>query len=486
MFNISDYLEKQKQNPDAFVLVRLGDFYEILGEKAKEAATVLNLTLMERKFGAFQWVPHVGFPFHVAEQYIEKLRQHGSVITTEPDEVLKELPATKPNHSERAHALLSASSSERWLNCPPSAVASEAYPNPDTEFTREGTLAHEVAEIIARAVLDRGAYKVERYDDGSLDLEGKDLGKDATQEMIDCADAYASYILEQTKSNKAVVLLEQKVDFSPWVPDGFGTCDCIIIQDDTLTIIDYKYGVGVPVSAKDNSQMKLYALGALNDYGFAYDVSKVEMHIFQPRINNISADSITVEELETWATKVVKPTAEKAAKGKGNYKPGGHCKFCPHAGRCRALTKVCTEYVETHSLRVAVPVLAPHEVAEVLQMEPLISLWLKRIKDQAMTTMLNGDTVPGWKIVEGKQGNRKWKDELEVAKALEAAGYSKADITETKLLSPAAMDKALGKKTVAELLADHIDRAQGAPVLAPETDKRPTYDRLAEAKKDFE
>ena len=385
--------------------------------------------------------------------------------------------STKPNHKERAHALLSASSSERWLNCPPSAVASEAYPDQDTEFTREGTLAHEVAEHVAKMVDPRGFYDLYDYIERRFNCD---------KEMAEHAVAYSDYIQEHIKSDKAVVLLEQKVDFSPWVPDGFGTCDCILIQGDTLTIIDYKYGVGVPVSAKDNSQMKLYALGALNDFGFAYDVSKVEMHIFQPRINNISADSITVEELENWATKVVKPTAEKAAKGKGKYKPGGHCKFCPHAGRCRALTKTCTEYVETHSLRVAVPVLAPHEVAEVLQMEPLISLWLKRVKDQAMTTMLNGDTVPGWKIVEGKQGNRKWKDELEVAKALEAAGYSVADITETKLLSPAAMDKALGKKKVAELLADHIDRAQGAPVLAPETDKRPTYDRLAEAQRDFD
>ena len=465
----------QEDNPNAFVLVHLADFYEVLGEKAKEAAEILDLTLTARDIGAPERVPLVGFPFHASEKYIEELRRHGDVIVTGPGEEPKKLTATesKPNHSERAHALLSASSSERWLNCPPSAVAAEAYPNPDTEFTREGTLAHEVAEWIAS-----GKAKEHNLN------KGQDDG--VTAEMIDCANEYQAYIQEHIKSDKAVVLLEQKVDFSPWVPDGFGTCDCIIIQDDTLTIIDYKYGVGVPVSAKDNSQMKLYALGALNDFGFAYDVNKIEMHIFQPRINNISADSITVEELETWATKVVKPTAEKAAKGKGNYKPGGHCKFCPHAGRCRALTKTCTEYVETHSLRVAVPVLAPHEVAEVLSMEPLISLWLKRVKDQAMTAMLNGDTVPGWKIVEGKQGNRKWKDELEVAKALEAAGYSQADITETKLLSPAAMDKALGKKTVAELLADHIDRAQGAPVLAPETDKRPAYDRVAEAQKDFE
>ena len=361
-------------------------------------------------------------------------------------------------HAERAHALLSASSAHRWLACPPSAVAGEAYPDQDTEFTREGTLAHEVAEVYAGGGRTSTGYEI-------------------TQEMIDCAEGYRDYILELTKSDDAIVLLEQRVDFSPWVPDGFGTCDCILIQGDTLTIIDYKYGVGVAVSAEDNPQMKLYALGALNDYGIALDVSKVEMHIYQPRINNISVDSLPVDELLTWADKTVKPIAQKAIKGKGTYEAGAWCKFCPHAGRCRKLTQTCTEYVETHSLRAAVPVLAPHEVAEVLAMEPLISLWLKRVKAQALTTMLDGGEVPGWKVVEGKLGNRKWTDEVQVAKALDEAGYSQEEVTETKLLSPAAMDKALGKKKVAELLDGLIDRAPGAPTIAHETDKRPVYNR---------
>ena len=369
------------------------------------------------------------------------------------------------NHSERAHALLSASSAHRWLACPSSAVASEAYPDQDTEFTREGTQAHEVAEIIARG-------------------QEPEIAPDS-QEMVECARGYAEYIEEQTKSRDAVVLLEQRVDFSPWVPEGFGTCDCIIIQGDTLTIIDYKYGQGVAVSAEDNPQMKLYALGALNDYGFAYDVAKVEMHIYQPRINNISVDALTVDELLAWADQIVKPTAQKAAKGKGGYCAGEHCRFCPHAGRCRELTKTCTEYVETHDLRVAVPVLAPHEVAEVLRMEPLLSLWIKRVKDQALNTLMEGGDVPGFKIVEGKLGNRKWSDELKVAAALEAAGYSREDYTETKLYSPAAMDKAIGKKKVAELLEELIDRAPGSPTVVPATDKRPAYDRLAEAQNDF-
>jgi hypothetical protein len=372
--------------------------------------------------------------------------------------------STTPNHASRAHALLSASSAARWLACPPSAVAAAAYPKTDTDYTREGTLAHEVAEIIARMAQTPGMQYRNEWPEG------------VTAEMIECAKEYAAYIEEHTKSPDAVVLLEQRVDFSPWVPEGFGTCDCIIIQGDTLTIIDYKFGQGVAVSAEDNPQMKLYALGALNDYGFAYDVDKIEMHIFQPRINNISDDSLTVKELLEWG-ETVKPVAAQAAKGKGKYKAGAHCKFCPHAGRCRALTKTCTEYVQNQDLRVAVPVLAPHEVAEVLQAEPLITLWLKRVREQALTTMMDGGEIPGYKVVEGKEGNRKWTDELKIAEALKAAGYSTEDFTETKLLSPAQMDKAIGKKKAAELLAGFISRAPGAPTIATETDKRPAYNR---------
>ena len=380
------------------------------------------------------------------------------------------------NHSERAHALLSASSAHRWLECPPSAVASDAYQSQDTEFTREGTLAHEVAEALASMVDPDGYWDLDEY---LKSHHGCD------QDMIEHAKAYRDYIQEQIKGSDAVVLLEQRVDYSPWVPDGFGTADCVIIQGNTMDVIDYKYGQGVAVSAKDNPQEKLYGLGALNDFGFAYDVEKIRLHIFQPRINNISVDELTAEELLEWAEKTVKPIAQKAAKGKGTYKAGEHCRFCPHAGRCRELTKSCTEYVETHSLRVAVPVLAPHEVADVLRMEPIISLWLKRVKDQALTTLLEGGELPGFKVVEGKLGNRKWTDELKVAAALDAAGYSREDYTETKLHSPAAMDKAIGKKKVAELLEQLIDRSPGAPTVVPETDKRPAYDRLAEAQQDF-
>ena len=373
------------------------------------------------------------------------------------------------DHSTRDHALLSASSAHRWLNCPASAVAAEAYPQQDTEYTRDGTLAHEVAEIVARSGSIEGPWPEE-----------------VTNEMLECAAGYRDYIQSLVQGDNTIGLLEQWVDFSPWVPDGFGTADCILIQGDTMDVIDYKYGQGVPVSAVDNPQEKLYGLGALNDYGIAYDIETVRLHIFQPRINNVSVDSLTADELLAWADKTVKPIAQKAAKGKGGYKAGEWCKFCPHAGRCRELTKTCTEYVETHSLRVAVPVLAPHEVAEVLAMEPLVTLWLKRVKAQALTTLLDGGEVPGYKVVEGKLGNRKWTDELQVLDALKQAGFKSEEVTETKLLSPAGMDKAIGKKKVAELLDSLIDRSPGAPTIVPASDKRPPLDRLAEAIKDFE
>lgn len=381
--------------------------------------------------------------------------------------------AEQIKHSSRAHALLNASSAARWLACPPSAVAAAAYENTSSEYAAEGTRAHEVAEIVASGSVRPGT-------------DGVGFAPDVTPEMLDCAAGYRDYIQEQIRTPDAVQMLERRVDFSAYVPDGFGTCDCIIIQGDTLTIIDYKYGKGVAVSAENNPQMRLYALGALNDYGIAYDVENVEMHIYQPRINNISTERLTVSALLEWAEKIVKPTAAKAAKGKGDYSPGAHCRFCPHARRCRALTRVCTEYVTTHGARTAVPVLAPHEVADVLQMEPLVTLWLKRVREQAMTTMLDGGEIPGYKVVEGRQGARRWTDEHQVAELLDTAGYTRDEYTTTTIFSPAGMDKALGKKKVEELLSSCVERSPGSPTIVPASDKRPPYDREAEAKKDFE
>ena len=376
------------------------------------------------------------------------------------------------NHNDRAHALLSASSAHRWLACPPSAVAAEAYPNEGTEYTQEGTLAHEVAENLARLAPHYAKFYPDAWP------------ADVTQEMLDCAKEYGDYIQEQVKSDNATVLLEQRVDFSPWVPDGFGTTDCIIIQGTNLDVIDYKYGKGVAVSAEDNSQMKLYGLGAWNEFGYIYDIKTIRLHIYQPRMNNISVYELTLAELLAWAADTVKPTAEKAAKGEGEYNPGEHCRFCPHAGRCRALTKVCTEYVTTHGMQSSVPILAPWEVAEVLKMESLVTLWLKRVKDQALSTLMSGGEIPGFKVVAGR-GSRTWADDLEVATLLQNYGYSKEEYTKTELLSVAVMEKTLGKKKVGELLGGQILTHTGAPTVVPESDKRPKYDQAAETLADL-
>lgn len=375
------------------------------------------------------------------------------------------------DHSSRAHALLSASSSSRWLKCPPSALAATLYENADTVYTREGTLAHEVAEVMASG----RACSV---------YTGPD-NQEADKEMIDCAAGYRDYIKEQLKSDSAVVLLEQRLDFSPWVPDGFGTGDCILLQNRELHVIDYKYGRGVAVSAEGNTQMRLYGLGALNDYGDIYDIDEVVLHIYQPRMNNVSVERLSREELLVWGEEI-KPIALLAAEGKGDFNSGEHCRFCPHAGACPKLAEDCMKIVDINGGQAAVPTLPPWKISDILKSEPMISAWLRAVKDRALSSLLDGEEVPGFKVVEGKLGNRAWTSEEEVINALSQAGVSPEDYLETRLRSPAGMDKAIGKKKVAELLSNLIDRSPGAPTVVPESDKRKPLDRLAEARKDFE
>lgn len=382
----------------------------------------------------------------------------------------------KIDHSSRAHAVLSASSSARWLKCPPSAVAATMYPNTGTEFTWEGTLAHEVAEVVARG-MDPEVLRG--------DIEKAAGCCDMTYEMIECASAYADYIQELITDENAVVLLEQRLDFSPWVPNGFGTGDTIIIQGNRLDVVDYKFGKGVAVSAVGNSQMRLYGLGALNDFGDIYDIQEIGMHIFQPRINNVSVEVLRVEDLLIWGEEV-RPIAKLAAKGHGDFCSGEHCRFCPHAGSCPTLAADCMKVANVSGGKAAVPTLAPWMVADILQQEPVITAWLKAVKDRALTQMLNGEEIPGFKVVEGR-GSREWANAGEAEFQLRGAGYVEEDyLTTPELLSPAAMEKSIGKKKVAELVGALIVSKPGSPTIAPASDKRKPFDRLAEAKKDFE
>lgn len=371
------------------------------------------------------------------------------------------------NHSSRAHAVLSASSSARWLKCPPSAVAATLYENKGSEFTREGTLAHEVAEARVRG--------------SEIDVTKNPA---ITAEMIRCAEGYADYIQELITDENAVVLLEQRLDLSPWVPRGFGTGDCIIIQGNRLDVIDYKYGQGVAVSAVDNSQMRLYGLGALNDFGCIYDIHEVAVHIYQPRMNNVSVDALRASDLLAWGEEV-KPIAQAAAEGKGEFCAGEHCRFCLHAGSCPTLAAACTKVANGHGGKAAVPTLAPWMVADILKAESMISAWLKAVRERALAQLLNGEEIPGYKVVEGR-GSRDWESTRALDETLAAAGYHPDQYTKVDFLSPAQLEKSIGKKKVAELVGSLIVSTPGAPTVAPVSDKRKPLDRLAEARKDFE
>lgn len=375
------------------------------------------------------------------------------------------------DHSSRTHALLSASSSSRWLKCPPSAMAAELYPATDTEYTREGTLAHEVAEIVARRGSD--------FDVGWVN------GVCVPAEMNQSAKGYADYIQELITSPDAVVLLEQRLDFSPWVPGGFGTGDCIILQGTRLDVVDYKYGAGVAVSAEGNSQMRFYGLGALNDFGDIYGIEEIAMHIYQPRMNNVSVEVLRADDLRAWGEEI-KPIAALAAEGKGDFCSGEHCRFCPHAGACPKLAADCLKVVNAHGGKAEVPTLAPWMVADILGKESTISGWLKAVKERALADLLKGEEIPGYKVVAGR-GSREWKDADKVLGILAAPGGYSPDqlMTEPQILSPAQMEKAIGKKMVTQMVGSLIVTKPGAPTVAPESDKRKPYNQKEASREAF-
>lgn len=358
------------------------------------------------------------------------------------------------------HALLSASASHRWLNCTPSVRLSEGIPDKGSEYAQEGTDAHSLCEFKLRKLLGMPAI------DPTEHLSWYN------GEMEECAENYASYVLELLEKAKEtctdpVVLVEQRVDFSRFVENGFGTADCIIIADGTMNVVDYKHGKGVEVSAESNPQMMLYALGALEIFDGIYDIDEVRMTIFQPRIGNISVSGMSKDALLEWANGELTEKAALAYEGGGEFACGDWCRFCKAKAVCRKRAE--------ENLKMAQYDFAPAdtldetEIAAILDRADELASWVTDVKDYALSQALRGVRYPGYKVVEGRSA-RKYTNEDAVAQVVSGAGY---DPYTHKVLGLTEMQKLLGKQKFNELLAAFIVKPQGKPVLVPDTDKRP-------------
>lgn len=371
---------------------------------------------------------------------------------------------------EKSHALLSASSSHRWLKCTPCVRLEEKFPEKTSGYAEEGTLAHEIAEFKVRS------YFLETMPKATYTRRLNKLKKEEhfDKEMLVHTDTYLEFIKGEAMqtSSKPFIAVEQTVDYSKYAPEGFGTADCILISEDTLQVIDFKYGKGVAVSAEENPQMKLYALGALELFGVFYDIQKIKLSIVQPRIDNISIYELTKEALLEWGEKVVKPQAEKAFMGVGEYMQGEHCRFCRAKGACEFRATENMKVVE--EIKNTTGVLSHEQTGEMLTKTEGVEQWIKDLKEHALNELLNGEQIPGWKAVEGRS-NRKIADVDKAFEILEENGYEEALLYERKPLTLTALEKTLGKKEVALAIGDYIEKPKGAPTLAKETDKREPF-----------
>lgn len=367
------------------------------------------------------------------------------------------------------HALLSASSSHRWLNCPPSARLCESYDDKGSNYAAEGTDAHTLCEYKLKAALGIS------FKDPTADLSYYN------GEMEECANSYAAYILELVETAKhvcadPVILIEQQLDFSRYVEGGFGTGDCVIIAVGMLHIVDYKHGQGVLVEAEDNPQMKLYALGALEIFDGIYDIDTVSMTIYQPRRDNVSTHTVFKESLYQWAEETLKPAAELAFAGDGKFNCGEWCQFCKAKHDCRARTERNMELAR-YDFKLP-PLLTDDEVEDIIgKIDDLLS-WASDIKEYALQAAVSGKQWHGWKLVEGRS-NRRYTNENAVAAVVRAAGY---DPYEHKVLGVTAMTSLLGKKQFEEVVGCYVEKPQGKPTLVPENDKRPS---IYTAQQDF-
>lgn len=382
--------------------------------------------------------------------------------------------------AERAHAKLSASGSKKWLTCTPSAKLEEQFPDEQSSFAAEGTFAHAVFE---QELLHRLGRPVDPLPQDLAHFDSADL-----RDHVQAAVAVAMERIDEARARceDPVILVEQRVDFSRWVPEGFGTGDLVIVADDTLEVLDLKYGKGIPVQAQENTQMRLYGLGALDQFAHLYDIKSVRMTILQPRLENYAAEEISAQELADWAETYVAPRAQQAWAGEGEFVPGEHCTtgFCRARFLCPARAEAAMAVAREDFALKPPELLTTEQLVDVLAKADMAIDWLNDVKSYALKQAEAGHDVPGWKLVEGRS-NRKYSDADAVAQKLLDAGVPEALIYERSLLGITAMEKAIGKKKFAELLGDLVTKPQGKPALVPVNDKRQALSSVASAAADF-
>ena len=359
------------------------------------------------------------------------------------------------------HAILGASSASRWINCPPSALLNAALPDEPSPYAEEGTKAHALCEFLLLKKLGENPEVPTDYDD----------------EMFSAAEGYRDYLISEMEKMETwpTVLVEQRVDYSRWAPEGFGTVDCLAVSGNEMKIFDFKYGQGVEVDADWNPQLLCYALGGLELLSPLYEITDISLHIYQPRREHISVFRLKKEELLNWAETVLRPAAQLAWDGRGDANPGKWCHFCRAEGTCKALAQ---RNMELAKLDFPEPIgMSTKEVADVLPKLDLLLEWGKAVKDLALFRAMNGEKFPGYKLVAGRSV-RKFKSEADACLAIKEAGFNPY-ITKMKGLTD--LQKEMGGKKFNEVCGGLLVKPQGKPALVPETDKRPALDLSAAA-----
>ena len=383
-----------------------------------------------------------------------------------------------------AHAKLSASGAKKWLTCTPSANLEAQFANESSNYASEGTFGHALFEQRLLAYLGR---PLSAPTEEQLPEYAKHWSRELDAAVSD-ALLVAIGRIEHARSvcNDPVILLEQRLDFSPWVPEGFGTGDLVIVAADYIEVLDLKMGSGIAVSALANPQFRLYMLGAYNQFSALYDITEVRGMVLQPRLNNYSVEELPVDDLLEWGELEVTPRAKLAWAGEGKFVVGEHCSsgFCRARFTCAARAEANMQIAKADFALTDPELMTDEQIAKVLAKADAAIKWLGDVQDYALTQAKSGKAWAGFKLVEGR-AVRKYKDQDAVAATLQANGVPEAVIYERSLLGITAMTAALGKKKFAELLADHIDKPTGKPVLVPVTDKREAINSVASAIADF-